>query len=133
MRAFDFNEKNKPNYMRYKAFFLYTVLIVLAAACSNNNQGAKSAQEKKTDSSFIKVYVEKDGRITADEKETSLSDLDSSFSRLKSRNGTVYYSRDNGQSDPPPEAMKVMELIVKYKLPVRLYTDKTFTETIHTN
>jgi biopolymer transport protein ExbD len=119
--------------MRGRTFFLYILIIVIAAGCSNNNQGSKSAQEKKTDSSFIKVYVEKDGRITADEKVTSLNDLDSSFSRLKARNGTVYYSRDNGESDPPPEAMKVMELIVKYKLPVRLYTDKTFTETIHTN
>jgi biopolymer transport protein ExbD len=119
--------------MRGRTFFLYIILIAVIGGCSNNKQPGKSAQEKKTDSSFIKVYVEKDGRITADEKETSLSDLDSSFSRLKARNGTVYYSRDNGESDPPPEAMKVMDLIVKYKLPVRLYTDKTFTETIHTN
>jgi hypothetical protein len=52
---------------------------------------------------------------------------------LKAGDGIVYYSRDNSTQAPPVESMKVMELVVKYSLPIRLYTDKTFTVIVKTN
>jgi hypothetical protein len=84
--------------------------------------------QRATDSLAIKVYVDKTGKITANGQLVSLITLDSSFSKLKTIKGAVYYSRDNVQQDPPEESMKVMELIIKYELPVRFYTDKTFTQ-----
>lgn len=39
----------------------------------------------------------------------------------------VYYSRANVKGEPPSESMQVVELIVKYGLPVKFFTDKTFT------
>ena len=82
---------------------------------------------------MIKVFVDKTGQITANGILTSLNVLDSSFSKLKKSNGVVYYSRDNVEADPPEESMKVMELITKYRLPVKFYTYKTFTQAVKLN
>ena len=106
--------------------------------CSDNNQGNKSdptttpspQQQVAVDSTVIKVYVDINGKITADGREVSLNELDSSFSKLKAGGGTVYYSRANGQGEPPPQSMKVIELVVKYSLPIKLFTDNTYTEIV---
>ena len=52
---------------------------------------------------------------------------------LKICNGVVYYSRDNVEAEPPEESMKVMELITKYGLPDKFYTDKTFNQPVKLN
>jgi biopolymer transport protein ExbD len=126
--------------MIHKSSVLNIAVILIISACANNKQKDKSSFEKSEphqeqvalDSNIIRVYVEQDGKLLANEIEISLSDLDSSFSKLKG-NGIVYYSRDNGQGNPPEESMKVMELIVKYNLPVKLFTDKTFTVIVNPN
>lgn len=82
---------------------------------------------------MIKVYVDKTGQITANGNPASLDDLDSSFSKLKASKGAVYYARNNVETDPSAESMKVMELIIKYSLSVKFYTDKTFTQAVKLN
>lgn len=87
----------------------------------------KSA-EFEADSNVIKVYLEASGNILADGKPTSVSELDSSFLKLATRGGTVYYARDNPQDDPPAVYLEVVDLVFQHGLPIRFYTDKTFTE-----
>ena len=121
--------------MTYKTAFLGIAVVLIVFGCSNNSQSDKSnsdtvpsqQEQAAVDSNVIKVYVDKDGRITADGSEVSLNDLDSSFSKLKAGGGTVYYSRANSEGEPPPQSMKVIELIVKHSLHVKLFTDNTFT------
>ena len=121
------------------AFFI--AILWIAVGCSNNDQNNKAdaeqtvsqAQQAIVDSNVVKVYVSQDGKITADGNDISLPDLDSSFSQLKQKNGIVYYSRDNVQGEPPQESMKVMDLVVKYSLPVKMFTDKTFTVVVKPN
>jgi hypothetical protein len=122
-------------------FFGLVILFTAIGGCSNNNQNDKSdviktAPEQKiaiSDSNVIKVYVDETGVITANGNSISLEGLDSSFNKLKINNGIVYYSRANGQGEPPPESMKVIELVVKYSLPIKLYTDKTFSVLVKPN
>jgi len=120
--------------MIYKSSFLSFAVLFILIGCSNSNQNDKStsdstaSQQKKStvESNVIKVYVERDGKITANGIVISLKDLDSSFSKLKTSNGIVYYSRANPEGQPPQESMKVMDLIIKYHLQVKLYTDNTY-------
>jgi len=134
------NTIDNLNTMIHKTSVLNFAFILTISACANNTQKDKSSFEKSephqeqvvVDSNIIKVYVEQDGKILANEIEISLSELDSSFRKLKG-NGIVYYSRDNGQGNPPEESMNVIELIVKYSLPVKLFTDKTFTVIVNPN
>jgi hypothetical protein len=76
----------------YKFSFLGSILLfVILIGCSDNNQSDKSNSENSTtpneqatvDSNVLKVYVYQDGKVTADGKEISLSNLDSSFNKLK--------------------------------------------------
>ena len=104
---------------------------LLIVGCSNNQQDGKAGDETvqkvlAAEPGIIKVYVDQDGEVSANGTSISLTDLDSSFSKLKTNNGMVYYSRANINDDPPPVSMKVMNLIIKYNLPVKLYTDETF-------
>lgn len=121
-------------------FFSLAILLAVIG-CSNDKQNDKSdnvraVPEQKNaiiDSNVIKVYVDETGIITADGSPITLQGLDSSFSKLKINNGIVYYSRANGQGDPPPASMQVMDLVIKYSLPIKLYTDKTFTVVVKPN
>lgn len=120
--------------MKYTTTLLFATFFFTLLGCSNGSGNDKQDPEKSMSrkentrvDTVIKVYVEQTGKITADGNEVSLSYLDSSFNKLKDRNGTVYYSRANAQGDPPQESIKVMDLIVKYNLPVKMFTDKTFT------
>ena len=116
------------------------ILSVLLLSCGGNssrdNSGAaktNASQNNVADSNVVKVYVELNGAITANGNPVSLVELDSSLSKLKANNGVVYYSRDNATQDAPEVAMKVMELVVKYSLPIKLFTDKTFSEIVKPN
>lgn len=131
--------------MIYKTSFLTIAILSILIGCANNNQSDNATVDKtrsvetteqKTvtiDSNVIKVYVDKTGQITANGTPISLEALDSSFNKLKATNGTVYYSRDDVQGEPPAESMKVMDLISKHSLSVMFYTDKTFTQPVKLN
>ena len=134
------NANNKL--MINKTYFLCLANFFLIIACTNSDQkdnktsSINEATEQNLvsiDSNVIKVFVDKTGQITANGIPTYLNVLDSCFSKLKISNGVVYYSRDNVEADPPEESMKVMELITKYSLPVKFYTDKTFTQAVKLN
>jgi hypothetical protein len=125
----------KVNNMKYKTFLLSLCTLLLTIGCSNNEQDGNTDNDAvqkvlAADPGLVKVYVEQNGEVTANGTSVSLTDLDSSFSKLKTNNGMVYYSRANINNDPPPVSMKVMNLIIKYNLPVKLYTDKTFKEEV---
>ena len=126
--------------MIIKTFLVSLIIFFIATRCSNNKQSEKTGDETTAaeknpagDANVVKIYIEQDGDLTANGKSISLQELDASFSQLKSSNGMVYYSRENPDGDPPPEAMKVMDLLIKYNLPVKLYTDKTFSVLIKTD
>ena len=112
------------------------MLLSCGGNSSRDNSGAaktNASQNNVADSNVVKVYVELNGAITANGNPVSLVELDSSLSKLKANNGVVYYSRDNATQDAPEVAMKVMELVVKYSLPIKLFTDKTFSEIVKPN
>jgi biopolymer transport protein ExbD len=124
--------------MKYKISFLIISIILVLMACTNSHQSGNSDIDTTTvkevyeqhvitiDSNVIKVYIDKTGLITANGNPVSLTTLDSSFSNLKKRNGTVYYSRDNTQATVPDESIKVIDLVTKYRLPIKFYKDKSF-------
>jgi uncharacterized protein YcfL len=111
-------------------------ILIACNSNQNNNKNADKVTEETSitiDSNVIKVFVDKSGLITLNGNPSSLSMLDSSFKKLELSKGVVYYSRDNVEARPPEESMQVMELIIKYSLTVKFYTDKTFTQTVKLN
>lgn len=78
----------------------------------------------------LKVSVFQSGDLMADGVETSLTDLDDRLGQIKGLNGVVWYYREGGLSEPPPEAMDVMKLVVKHRLPISLSSKADFSDMI---
>jgi biopolymer transport protein ExbD len=88
--------------------------------------GSEADNSIIADTNVLKVYVAADGTITESGTKITLAELDKKLQALKTTKGTVCYARANVESQPPAEAMSVVEAIVKYQLPIRFYTDNTF-------
>lgn len=109
-----------------------TIALVSSLIACNAQTEQVEKEEIRTDQSHIKneesiqVYVDKKGQITLNGNRVSLTELEEALILLKSKNGVVHYSRANVSNDPPRESMQVLELVVKYELPIKFFTDKTF-------
>ncbi|MEO6671774.1 MAG: hypothetical protein ABIN36_19980 [Ferruginibacter sp.] len=130
--------------MKYILIITFISIFLFSAGCGDGetektypadstsavNQNTMEETAMLNDTNVVKVYVDKAGKITAGGNPTDLTSLDVAFSELKKNKGTVYYSRDQVQGDPPAESMKVIELVAKYRLPVKFFTDKTFSHAV---
>lgn len=82
---------------------------------------------------IAKVSALASGKLLINGKPASLTTVEVALQTLKGNNGAVWYYRENPQAEPPPQAMKVIELVVKYKLPVSLSSRPDFSDYIDEN
>jgi len=105
--------------------------LVLLASCtapvSTDNKEEAMEQAQYNLDEVLKIYVNDQGEVISNGEQTSLEELDGQLKALKGNNGVVYYSRGNIAGEPPANAMEVVKLIVKYQLPLKFFTDQTFT------
>ncbi len=112
---------------------LLTIASTLLISCTQTKPNTDTETTTNTQASNIislKVYVNAAGIITANGQITTLPDLEKQMQALKTKNGIVFYSRDNQQADPPQQSIQVMDMVVKYSLPVQFYADSTFTKIV---
>jgi len=110
--------------------FLILLVIALTFGCNGKNTEEKTDVSEMTHSEkSLKVYVSAKGEITADGEKMTIDELDHKFLQLSKDSGIVLYSRANGQEDGPFESTQVIELVMKNGLPIKFYTDSTFTQT----
>lgn len=79
---------------------------------------------------IIKIAVFVDGRITADGLPVTVDSLRESLKQLAVQKGAVWYYREAGQGDPPPQAMQVMKAVIDARIPIRLSSRPDFSDTI---
>ncbi len=78
----------------------------------------------------IRIKVLADGSLLADDQPVTITHLDQRFADLARGGGVVWYYREAGESDPPPVAMEVMELVVKHQLPITMSSRPDFSDAI---
>jgi hypothetical protein len=70
------------------------------------------------------VKVDSRGRVYLNGAPASLEDLRTEFARLARVAGAVFYSRENPETDPPPEVNSVIQSVINAitaeRLPVAL-------------
>ncbi len=129
------------------ALSLVVFSIAAITACNNEQQKTSTAVDTPAvtttpmpevkpvviDSTILQVHIDTVGLIHANGNSISLKSLDSAFMKLKKINGEVRYSSDNGAAGPAKEATQVIQLASKHNLPIKFYTDKTFTEIVKLN
>jgi biopolymer transport protein ExbD len=106
------------------------VLIALMLDGCGNAIGTSSSKPEQHKAEVMKVKVFVDGRITAYDKEVNLDDLDKQLSLLKESEDVVWYYREAGNQEPHPNAMQIMELIVKHGIPVTFSSKADFSDYI---
>jgi hypothetical protein len=85
------------------------------------------------DTAIAKVSVLSSGKLLLNGSASSLGALDGEFQRLEKAKGSVWYYREESTAEPPPEATAVVQLIIKYSLPVSLSTKADFSDYVDSN
>jgi hypothetical protein len=107
---------------RRRGFFLAVLGALLAMSCACTPAPAPDA--------VARISVLASGRLLLNGSPTDLAGIDAELQRQKTRGGVIWYYRETAQSEPPTEAMSVMELIIKHGLPVRMSTQPDFSDYI---
>ena len=84
----------------------------------------------RSDAPTLKIAVMSDGRITVDGSPTTLDSLRVSLKQLADQKGVVWYYREAGHAEPPPEAVEVMQSVIENRLPIRLSSRPDFSDAI---
>ena len=82
---------------------------------------------------ILKIAVMADGRITVDGSPATMDSLRVSLKRLAEQKGVVWYYREAGQAQAPPEAADVMQSVIENRLPIRLSSRPDFSDAIGTD
>jgi hypothetical protein len=72
----------------------------------------------------LKVTIFSNGKMQLNGNYVSLTEMQKAF---KNSNAKVWYFRENPESEPHPNAMSVIRLVVDNKLPIMLSTTPDFT------
>lgn len=77
-----------------------------------------------------KFRVYRDGRITVDGTAIKVESLDQRLQALKKQEGTVWYYREAGREEPHPNASKLIQAIMKARLPLSLSSEPDFSTVV---
>ena len=81
----------------------------------------------------VEVQVNSAGEIRVDSVLVSLDQVDKRFAKLAGEGGEVWYYREAPLGEPPPNAMRVIELVVKHRLPLSMSSKPDFSDYIDEN
>jgi biopolymer transport protein ExbD len=108
-----------------------TMLMILTClALVGCSQQSKPETESKPSGPIVKVSVLQSGKILIDGTEVTLAQVEQRFAQLKSDGGTVWYYREAGEQEPPPEAVQVMKLVAENRLSISLSSQSDFSDYI---
>ena len=77
-----------------------------------------------------RIHVSSEGHISFDGTPTTLEALRTSLAGLRADHGVVWYYREAASTDPPPEAMAVVQLVIEHRLPISLSTRPDFSDVV---
>ncbi|MFI5335867.1 MAG: hypothetical protein ACHQ5A_03735 [Opitutales bacterium] len=116
---------------RISLLSLLLCVSLVAISCSKSSAFNQSPEYAASATQVVvKVAVLKNGDVSADGKYVSVEQLDIVFSNLATKRGAVWYYRESGKDGPHPNAIKVMELIIKHRLPVRLSSKPDYSDSV---
>jgi hypothetical protein len=75
-----------------------------------------------------KVSALSSGSLLLNGKQVDLKSIETELGKLKAAKGEVWYYRENPQSEPHPNAMAVIQLVVKHQLPISMSTKPDFSD-----
>ena len=114
--------------MKICGFVVALVAALMSAGCS------KKDNEFPFDLNVVlKVTVLKSGEIRVDNKAVTLEDLDGLLAANGRDNGVVWYYREAGQEEPPPQVFEIVKLFMKHERPISFSSKPDFSDMIDEN
>jgi hypothetical protein len=110
--------------------YLVGVLIILSILLAGCGERGSSGSPVAPGAPILKIAVFADGRITADGQPATIDALRSMFKKLAEEKGAVWYYRETGKSEPPPQAMEVIKAVTEARLPIRLSSRPDYSDAI---
>jgi hypothetical protein len=89
------------------------------------------AADMKTEKNpIVRLSVLATGRVLLEGKESNLSEVRKALGKAKAEKGAVWYYRENGKGEPPPQAMEVIKLVIENNLPISMSSKPDFSDYI---
>jgi hypothetical protein len=112
----------KPRRIPWLAYTLAALTLVSPIRTVMGESGMGAA----CPDSGVKIYLHQDGRVTLNGSTIDAANLSAALAKLQPRPTVVCYSRDNPEGEPPPQMQQVLEAIMALRLPIGIFTDRTF-------
>ena len=96
-----------------RSLLLILLLTISLAGCKERNGMSRQYNTE----AVLKISVLKSGEILADGNRVSLMKLGSLLTDNAQKNGVVWYYREAGKEEPPPQAMNVIKLVIEHNRP----------------
>ena len=113
-----------------KIAILAILSVVVALAACRGRQGTNPSAGPPLNSPHVKIWVSKDGTVHLDGTPTELPVLESTLAALAKQKGVVLYGRDGASEEPHPNGMKVIQMVVANRLPIRMSTNPDFSDAV---
>jgi hypothetical protein len=78
----------------------------------------------------VRIWVSRTGVIELDGKAVDLAAVGAALADLAKKKGAVFYGREDPGQEPHPNAMKVVQLVIQNRLPIRLSTKRDFSDAV---
>ena len=102
-----------------------------SAAVDRGDDGKAAPKFVMTaDTPYVTVFVTTLGGIEVNGKPAELQAVAGAFAGLARQGGVVLYSRESPDREPHENGMKVMELAVQNRLPIRLCKSRDFSDAV---
>ena len=78
----------------------------------------------------LRIWVSRDGQIEVNGAPSDLQTVSRELEELSRTQGVVLYGRDDVQDAPAPNAMEVIKLVARNRLPIRMSTKHDFSDAV---
>jgi hypothetical protein len=82
---------------------------------------------------ILKIAVLADGRITVNGSTATIDSVRASLKQLAEQKGVVWYYREQGHAEAPPESQHVIKALIENRLPIRLSSRPDYSDAIGTD
>jgi hypothetical protein len=78
----------------------------------------------------LKLSVHANGDLLLNGEPATMVQIQPAIENLAKEGGIIWYYRENSAEGPPPATKEILDLVVKYRLPIRLSSKPDFSDSI---